>query len=137
MHEANISFDCTKCGADSADDATTVNTNEKKVEDPALEPEVAGKESLDCKQCGERFNQKADLKNHMSSTHKANISFEDTKGGADSANDATTVDSNEKKVEDPALEPKVAGGKRLNCELCDKQFHRKTKLKKHMSSFHG
>ena len=69
-------------GADDTGDPTTVNSNEKEVKDPALEPEVADGESIDCKQYGKRFNQKAGLEKHMSSMHEADISFECTKCGA-------------------------------------------------------
>ena len=56
---------------------------------------------------------------------------------ANDTDDATTGNTDAKKVKDPALEPQVAGRKRLNCELCDKQFHQRTELEKHMSSLHG
>ena len=64
------------------DDPTTVDTNKKEVKDPALEPEVADGERLDCEHCGEQYNQKADVEKHMSSMHEADISFECIKCGA-------------------------------------------------------
>ena len=70
-------------GADDTGDPTTVNSNEKEVKDPALEPEVADGERLDCEQSGERYNQKADLETHMSSMHKDDMSFKCIECGAD------------------------------------------------------
>ena len=72
------------------EDPTTVNSKEKEVMDLAMEPDVAGREKLNCKQCGERFNQKTNLEKHMSSIHEDDVYFRCNKCGTDNMDKIVT-----------------------------------------------
>ena len=163
IHEADISFKCIECGADNKDIKYTNGHVISSFRCQTCRTDLTNEKSEDlyifcllgCESVIS-YGHTASVINHFRQVHTSycepvfdHVGYNKTcklaldhmrqahSNEANNLDDPTTVNTNEKKVKDPALEPDAAGRKSLDCELCDKRFHQRTKLEKHRSSFHG